>query len=632
MKHPTPKQYSILSASFLTLLLANSASAQTVPEDPTSLVGSDSLNSLLDALLPGVLERAPEGVRIYDGLGSKVGQRQMEGRVLSGDPACGFEGSGDNPGCQEIAPMGSLMSSQICDDAEAAGEAESLLVGFDAMVLLTDSAAHQQMSVGQCSAEVSPSPNAGGSFVDNGTGHLRTSGSLPVTGYVLGENFAAGDEWMDAVRLLYTGCEHDDGACTERPRSERCDSEVRRELLGSWNLLFDGEDCGTGACSQLRHALRPDDSSGLASALLERIGIDASGMVARQTALNGGGFPAQVGDVPESFPYCDGGMEEQYAPSVNGSDPIRVDCETDADLCGADGTSGIVQVVRSVGRLSYPTQQCGRNRFARVAWSNTTQSVCPDGSVPVAGRCNLPFREVGGVRDFNCINLHNSRPATLGTIDGRVYNSVQRDSAGNVHFIGNALPVFASHRQNMVNVDTGFAALNGKSYAVTDAVCQAPDATRAIGCVIAQGSCNIGLAGRGAAASGPNSLAQEPLFVGTATPSNENVLSGDYPLTRGLYIGAIGGFETINEDCEERGHADIPGASDYCFAQYEVAIAAHTMPPPLRGAIGALGYVAITADFPGRCVGAQQSAGCGAPTEQPLEACLPTRPADREEQ
>ena len=151
-------------------------------------------------------------------------------------------------------------------------------------------------------------------------------------------------------------------------------------------------------------------------------------------------------------------------------------------------------------------------------------------------------------------------------------------------------------------------------------------------CLIANGSCNFGLAGRGSAIAGAASLAQEPVVLNDELPTNEAVLDDSYPLTRGLYVGAIGGFADINADCEARGHAELAGASDFCFAEYEVAIAAYTMPPPLQGAVAAMGYVPVAADSDGRCVGAQQSAGCGAPSVQPLDACLPTRPEDREPQ
>ena len=96
----------------------------------------------------------------------------------------------------------------------------------------------------------------------------------------------------------------------------------------------------------------------------------------------------------------------------------------------------------------------------------------------------------------------------------------------------------------------------------------------------------------------------------------------------GVFLAALGGFENLNSDCEARGHRALPGANDFCYAEYEIAIAAYTMGPPVQSLFLSLGYVPVT-DPAIRCIGAQGSASCGAPTVQPLEACLPPRPDDR---
>ena len=57
-------------------------------------------------------------------------------------------------------------------------------------------------------------------------------------------------------------------------RITRCTSAARQELVGSWANLFDtsGDNCGTNACTSLRHAYRRDDSSGTTGVFLELIG------------------------------------------------------------------------------------------------------------------------------------------------------------------------------------------------------------------------------------------------------------------------------------------------------------------------------------------------------------------------
>lgn len=600
--------------------LSGAAVAQTVPADQNAFYGSDTLNQLLDLLIPNldVPEIAPAGIDRNYGIGGLAGQRQMEGSPLAGEPTCGWTGSGSNPGCQEIAPMVGLMTSDICNDQEAASNAESLLVAKDALVLLANNLVHRQYSAGTCAPG------------DTTPARLRSTGTLN-DGYVLGSGYP-GSEWKDALRLLLTGCKAADGDCTKTvARSVRCNNAARRELLAAWSQMLDGQNCATGTCSDVKHLFRRDDAGGATVELLKLIGVDPNGFKARTSVLNGGGFPSNIGPVPEDFPFCDGGMDENYNASTNGSDPVRATCDASADLCDADGKSGVVQAVRSPDGLGYPTQQCGVNTFARVPWAVTSRAVCPDGTAPLSGLCNLPYRPVaGGGRDFNCINRANSRPPSLPSVDGRVYNSVIRNSAGTVRFVGTGRALEATFRQDMVNIDNGFGAVNGKTYAATDAVCQQPDATRQIACLTARNNCSAGIVNRAASVHPAFGTLQEPLNLNGTLPTVSNVLNGVYPLSMGIYIAAIGGFETLNADCEARGHRALPGASDYCYAQFEVAAAAYAMPDNVVEGFEAVGLISVPPDYPGRCVGALASAGCGAPVVQDLIGCRPTRPSDRD--
>jgi hypothetical protein len=613
------------------LLLASHASAQTQPADRNSISGSDSLAELMKVFMEDLVGRAPEGIFRYRSLGSMVGQRQMEGDAVSTDPSCGWGSVGDNPGCQEIAPMTMQMTSSICDEEEAAGQAESLLVAWDGMSFLANNATHQQDSVTTCPAAVDPTPNPQFTFQDRGTGHLVRAGTLPSSGYVLGAGLGTG-AWKDALRLVLTGCKGTDGTCsTSVPRSARCGGAARAELLGDWSNLLDGQLCTSAPCTGVKHIYRHDDDSGLSRNLLAAIGVADGGLVSRTTVLNGGGFPAKVGAIPETFPYCDGGMDEQYKASTNGSDPVRVVCDANADLCGANGRSGVVQAIRSPHvPEAFPTQQCGRNTFARVPWTISESGICPDGSVPAGGACNLPYRLVNGQRDFNCINEKNSRPASVpSTVDGRVYNHVQRNSAGQVTLIRAGYPLVASYRQDMVKIDAGFGAVSGKTYAATDTVCQHGDASTLISCWVSKETCSLGLTDRGGAGVAAYASAHEPLVVDGQLPSDGAIQGKTYPLANDVYIAALGGFEDINDECELRGHRDLSGADDFCYGEYELAIATYVMSGGVGNVLRASGQVPVPADYPNRCVGSVGSAGCGAPTVQPLTACLPVRPDDR---
>jgi hypothetical protein len=511
------------------------------------------------------------------------------------------------------------MTSDICDDAEAANKAESLLVAKDAIMFLANNAVHRQYSAGTCdTADTTPAA-------------LRSSGSL-AGGYQLGAGFP-GAEWKDTIRLVLTGCTASDGDCTQNvPRTVRCNSEARRDLLANWGRLLEGQTCPTGTCSDVKHLFRRDDMAGTSLELLRLIGVSANGLVARSSVLNGGGFPANIGAVPENFPFCDGGMDENFNASTNGSDPVRVTCDASADVCDADGKSGVVQAVRSPEGIAnaFPTQQCGVGRFDLVPWAITGRAVCPDGAAPQGGLCNLPYRPLaGGGKDYNCVNRANSRPATLPSVDGRVYNSVVRTANGTVLFVGSGRALEATFRQDMVNIDNGFSVVNGKDYVAADKVCQQVDATGQIGCLTARNSCSGGFTTRASSVHPAFGSLQEPITLNGVVPDYANVLAGAYPLSVGIYLAAIGGFEDLNADCEARGHRALPGANDFCYAQFEVAAAAYAMPENVTTGFSAVGLIPVPQDYPGRCVGAHAAAGCGAPTVQSLAACKPNRPLDR---
>jgi len=209
-----------VSLGCATLLGASAASAQVVGAVPTNLIGSDTLNTVMDTIL-GELRAAGElspaggaGVLNYNGIGSSAGERQLEGSPSAEEPAClPNDPNGlpeNNPGCQEISPMSRHMDSSICEDDNAAANAEGIAICRDGIVIVTNNAAHQQFAatindckdpIGQLTNNIIPGQDEP-VFPDMGTGNLRNDGVLLAgtpNEYVIGAGMPAGEEWMDVV-------------------------------------------------------------------------------------------------------------------------------------------------------------------------------------------------------------------------------------------------------------------------------------------------------------------------------------------------------------------------------------------------------------------------------------------------
>ncbi len=327
----------------------------------TTLVGSDTLNRVMDCLVngcSGVPALGLQQINNYLGQGSSQGQRALEGSPTAGtdEPPCTVGGVSDpnglpetNPGCQEIAPMSREMNTGICDDdfstpGGATGSntsGESLAVCGDGIVVTTDNKASAQTADSAANCVTGPVDGFTGNsantapFQPNATyaasGKLRRSGVITVGAgtYTIGAN---GTSWKDVLRLIYTGCQNTDGTCATVDRYTRCTNPVRQALVNNWyNIVDDGTTSdaavkcdGTGgtpnnqlcnnasnpAAGGLRHAFRRDDSSGTTTFFLSTLGLGqsvtgrtawVSGLPLKPTAING------TADM-----YCDGGQNEGY--------------------------------------------------------------------------------------------------------------------------------------------------------------------------------------------------------------------------------------------------------------------------------------------------------------------------------
>lgn len=615
----------------LSLLLgASTASAQISKANPVSLVGSDTLNGVTDAVLVILKDRGSVsadgngGIDLYDGIGSSAGERQMEGVPNATEPACGWTGAGDNPGCQEISTMSRPMDDSICNDDDngldnAAENAEGIAVCRDGIVIVTGNEGHKQYGVDQASCDNFPSNtnnDSGGtvpSFPNRGTGVLRDSGT--VNGYQIGGgSLAAGEEWKDVVRLVYTGCDNTmfdangNSTCTTVDRAVRCNSAVRQALVSQWSNLFEGIDCNgasANACNELRRAYRRDDSSGTTQVFLEILEVEVSlderiSMVFRPTPFSN----EEVTPIPDDFAFCDGGESEGFFLSATGDppgDPIRTYCSPEEDVCGAAivqniawpgvngtvpvGSSGLVQAMRTPPATgAYPLYQCDPGAFQRVPYIESALPVCPapppanagdiDWRIPTPNGCHMPFYEDdNGVKHFDCLNAADSKFISMPAHDGRIYNDIWVEDTENgpeVQYVDANYPESATWRANMAELTMTVGVfpppLNpGHAFAQSEVRCQQPDATTLASCLAATVPCSFAFAGRSAATNQPYDDDQEPVLLGGAPPSNPEIAGNDYGFARFLYMNALNGFENVFDDCMAvRGLDPNTDVGQYC--------------------------------------------------------------------
>jgi hypothetical protein len=281
-------------------------------------------------------------------------------------------------------------------------------------------------------------------------------------------------------------------------------------------------------------------------------------------------------------------------------------------------------------------------------------------------------------RDFNCLNDAISRsPTSPATVDGRVWNYLMHvvsttdgDLNGTVIFTpkgAGVQPEVAQWRQNMAVMNTAFAARNGghigqspigttQQYFIgpnynddttvttdnqftntyTDGVvCQQGSSTTLIGCIVGNTRCTMGFIGREGAIADVWDKNQEAVRLQNQhpdpldpskdflAPSDEAVIAFDYAFTRELFLNAIGGFENITADCKVRNGLAIgdPVTPDYCLDEVTLATEFYNNSARVQSACTAAGFIPI----PGGsvCRGATGPATCGAPTQQPLNACQP---------
>lgn len=621
---------------------AVTASAQAVKQNPSQLVGSDTLIDVINNAINLMNTDADPSNDIvglvYDGLGSSAGQRQLEGNVnRAGEPTCLGPASAANPGCQQIAPMSRPLNNGICDDLtagpEAAANAEQLAVCGDALAILVSNASYQAGAIaGQSCTTLTSTPTS----IDPATGLLNTAlasneiggNAVLPSGYQLGANSMPA--WKDALRLIYTGCENNQDCTTAAGlggRAVRCGTgtPARGELAANWFSVFnEATVCTSGHCpAGLRAAYRRDDNSGTTGTFLEFLSVFSQITTSRASYRTTLGTACATA-INDTHSFCDGGQLEgffnnAFTGNVEHPDPVTAACDNADDLCARDGRASLVRAIRSVDQLmatdaAFPPRQCTRNVFRRVATDNTSCKVCPDGTAPQAGTCFMPVDTSVGSDNFNCINSRVSRPpGAAGTFDGRAYNWAIRDAAtGATKFLATANPDVAQWRQNYANISTGAGiGLNGG--ALPAFICAEKQATSQISCLTANSNCVIGFSGIEAATNPDYDHLNEPLLLAGVKP-----LEPSYPMGRKLWINSIGGFENTSADCA----TDMgPTAAGFCNSQVRL-VNWFLNPANAQAACLSAGFAPLEAlSCVGGAAAAPAGAGCGAPSSQPLSAC-----------
>jgi ABC-type phosphate transport system substrate-binding protein len=637
----------------------------TTKQDATTLIGSDTLNKVMDDLILALNSagQLQGGITIYQGLGSSQGERQLAGSPNAGEPTClppDPNGLPElNPGCQEISPMSRELQSGICDDdpnhpLTINDQAEGLAFCADGLVVIAnnDSIGAFGTDAGTCAAyfALPNTDNAVNQFPDRGVGALRRSGNLAPSGYAVAD-------WRDVLRLVYTGCRSVslDGTCAATDRVTRCSRPERQDVINNWANLFEGVACAqsTGCPTGLRHAYRRDDASGTTGVFLTLLGVAASvGTNINSRASVFATIPTTaITAIPANLSFCDGGQPEGVLPTgigavsaqfpsgeplYTGGDPIRTTCAAEDDICGPDGKIGVVRPIRSTDTFpnAYPTHQCQR-RFELVQFMNTSLPVCPDRTKPSAGRCRLPFFENAGFKTFNCLtSQRQSAPTAVAGTDGRSYNYVIREPNGTVLFQDGAtrrMPITAMFRQNTALLNNSPTFTAGKEFVTADYVCRESDATRNIGCFTANSKCVIGYAGREAAYNNAQAahLTNEPAKLNSFSPSNANIGAASYPFSRLLWLNASRGFENIVTDCRDRG-----GSEAYCKDQRRIAKEFYEVGQPgnlIANICNNAGFIPLDGPV---CKGGQATTAtatapaCGAPAVQVASACEPEAVAD----
>jgi hypothetical protein len=245
---------------------------------------------------------------------------------------------------------------------------------------------------------------------------LNGDGVVDCAGACEGDVYTIGD-FKDALALLYGGLHHNG--------VKNCNSDARRALVAQWGTLFNCQnDCPNG----LQHAWRGPDLSQDTLNFLSMVGLSRMAP------------PQRPGSRPAVIDLCNA-YSDPPTPRYGGdadfldNDPVRIPCDPHEDVCGPDGTMGVVLPIVPPSNLSsddrYPSSECTEGAFEKAYEASR---LCPDGRPPTLGLCSLPVLQPdSGGTDFRCTNSASNCPTEAPlNADCRSYNLVARTENGAV--------------------------------------------------------------------------------------------------------------------------------------------------------------------------------------------------------
>ncbi|MDX2052649.1 MAG: hypothetical protein SFV15_09680, partial [Polyangiaceae bacterium] len=253
----------------------------------------------------------------------------MTKRVLATCPPSGISGISYIPagdleaefamasGQQNVAPMSRFFLDDdiACrGDSITQGKVEGMEIAGDSLSMLTSPAASSQ-----CQGTV-----ATGGLANNTTISLDGGGSYTFSG------------WKDVLRILFAGL---DRTKPNLLAARDCNSNVRRSLQKNWSKLYQAS-CGAMPCTELKHLWTHGGRSDTTGSFIAVLGLPK---------------PVRVGSNVTQTPFC-GGLDYED------KDPIRIPCDANDDVCGADGTLGLLQTIFVPESLTtdvaYPLTAC----------------------------------------------------------------------------------------------------------------------------------------------------------------------------------------------------------------------------------------------------------------------------------
>lgn len=323
----------------------------------------------------------------------------------------------------------------------------------------------------------------------------------------------------DVLRQIYFGA-----GPTGNGAGSDCGNATRRSLISNWGSVFGQAGCAGESCTTLRHAFRRNDLSGTTDTFRDRLGISVSGCTGVACAV----------------PFCNGNDASQGQVQAD-NDPIRTSCSGSEDVCGpiprnpAFGTRnlGVVQSIyvpaqliggSTAADLFANTQACAPGRFKFLPHPGAPTSPCPNGGPARAGLCLTP---VTAANQANCIAGPQAPAGSTAGFDGRAFNAILRNAAGNIRLTQPVAPA------TTVRVTSAMYRLHIGGLA--GASCTDFDATQQIGCLTAADPCTVGFAGFGGKLANNDDLSVN----GVNALLNPTTPNPNYLLYRKLFVNGL---------------------------------------------------------------------------------------------